>query len=419
MASWAGSTFSALSNRNFRILWTGTSLAFVAFFMSLAVQAVVAFDLAGNNTAVGFVVFGQGIAQLLLGPLGGALADRLSKKFVILACQVTITLCFFSLGLLIATDHITVLYLTIGSFVIGMAFSFLGPSRQAFMVELVDPARRGNAVALSQVALNASRIVGPGIGGALIAVEFLGSAGAYFAMTALYVGAIVTTAMLPQSRKPDTSHGRSVLADIASGVSYVAHTPKLRLLVLSYVLVITFGFSYTSVLPGLVENELGRKASSITILLLVNAAGGLSASLGVAGLADSARARTVYTAMCLIFGVTLLLSGLAPNFWLLGGMMFLLGLGAGGFQTLNGAIVSQTTAPEYFGRVISLTFLAFAVSSIFALPVGYLADAIGERTTLVVTGSAVCGITVAFYLLERGEDARARREQLPLGAPGR
>ncbi len=408
MGSWFHNTFAALSERNFRVLWIGSLLAFIAFFMSTVVQSVVAFDLSGNNRAVGFVVFAQGIAQLALGPIGGALADRLSKKAVILTCQVAIFAAFVALGVLVALDVITVAYLAVGSFVIGVAFSFLGPSRQAFMLELVDGSRRGNAVALSQVALNASRIVAPLVAGLMLAVGFLGAAGAFLGMGALYVGAIVSTASLPPSRPP-TGTNRSVFGDIVSGLGYVRSHSRLRRLVLSYVLVIMFGFTYVTVLPGLVENELNQKAESITLLLGVNAVGGLGASIGVASQADSKHARAIYTTMCLIFGLSLLAQGFAPNYALLAVAMFFGGLGAGGFQTLNGAIVSHITEPEYFGRVVSLTFLAFATSSIFALPIGFLADAVGERPTVWLTGGIVTAVTIAFYLAERaaGDESAA------------
>jgi len=407
MGSWARNTFAALANRNFRTLWIGSFLAFVAFFMSTVVQSVVAFDLSGNNRAVGFVVFAQGIAQLALGPLGGALADRLSKKVVILTCQATIFIAFCVLGLLVATDVIEVVYLAIGSFVIGVAFSFLGPARQSFMLELVDNSRRGNAVALSQVALNASRILAPLLAGIMLGIGAIGAAGAFFGMGLLYVGAITSTALLPPSRTPESSAGRTVFGDIKIGVSYVSRHQGLRTLVLSYVLVIMFGFTYITVLPGLVENELGRDADSITLLLGVNAVGGLAASIGVASLADSPNARTVYTSMCLLFGVSLLCMGFAPSYFVLAVAMLFGGFGAGGFQTLNGAIVSHITEPEYFGRVISLTFLAFAASSVFALPVGFVADAVGERPTIWSMGAVVCGATVVFWFLGRGADYSA------------
>lgn len=398
MTSWLGGTFAALSHRDFRVIWTGSLLAFVAFFMSTAVQGVVAFDLSGSNEAVGFVIFAQGVAQLALGPFGGALADRVSRRLLIFICQAAITSCFFVLGVLVVTDTITIASLAAASFIIGSAFSFLGPARQGMMVDFVGPRHRGNAIALSQVALNASRIAGPMFAAAFLATDVIGAAGAFFGMGALYLGTLATTWMLPGTAATSTGTGRSVLAEIWTGIRYVAHTPSIRGLVPSYILIIMCGFPYVSVLPGLVKNELHRDASQITILLMINAVGGLAASLAVASLADSRRAPMVYTGMCLTFGLALLASGVAPGFWVLAATMLFVGAGAGGFQTLNGALVSHFTEPAYFGRVISLTFLAFAVSSIVALPVGQLADGIGERHTIALSGGAVCLIVVAYQV---------------------
>ncbi len=395
-------TFAAFQSRDFTVLWFGTLFAFIAFFMSTVVQGIVAFDLSGNNRAVGFVVFAQGIAQLALGPFGGALADRLSKKLVILVCQSVIMVCFFVLAALVATDAIRVPLLAAGSFVIGSSFSFLGPSRQSFMVEMVDAEKRGNAVALSQVAGNASRIIGPLLAAGVLAIDRLGTAGAYLAMGLLYVGTVGATISLPRGAPPAPAQGRSVLADVLIGFRYVAAHPRIRTLILSYVLIIMAGFSYVTVLPGLVENELNRSAGSITLLLGVSAVGGLSASLYVASLADTPRARRVYTLMTLIFGISLAASGFAPTYLLLAVGMFGIGVGSGGFQTLNGALVSHMTEPAYFGRVISLTFLAFAASSVLALPIGIFADVAGERATLVTMGASVMVIVAAFSLAARG-----------------
>jgi MFS family permease len=270
--------------------------------MSTVVQAIVAYELTENNRSVGFVVFAQGIAQLLLGPFGGAMADRFPKRLVILSCQAVITVSFFVVAVLIAGDAISIVSLAAASFLIGLAFSFLGPSRQAFLMELVTPAKRGNAVALSQVALNSSRIFGPMLAAICLMFDSFGSAGAYFVMAGLYVGAMWTTVLLPRGDPVPGQAARNVLGDIAEGVRYVWSVPRLRKLVLSYVLLIMVGFPYVTVMPGLVENEFDRNAGSVTILYTINAAGGLLASLGVASLADSPRAGSVYVVMALLFG---------------------------------------------------------------------------------------------------------------------
>ncbi|MFN0093549.1 MAG: MFS transporter [Dehalococcoidia bacterium] len=412
MAGWRGGTFAAFQSRSFTILWSGAFLAFIAFFMSTAVQAVVAFDLAGNNKAVGFVILAQGISQLLLGPFGGALADRLSKRMVILACQSIITVAFLAAAILVATDTITVALLALSSFLIGLAFSFLGPARQGLLVEFVGPARRGNAIALSQVALNASRILAPFIAAAALGIGVIGAAGAFFIMTALYVAAMACTIALPAT-KPASANRPAVLGEIWSGIRYVARTPRIRVLVPSYILVIMCGFPYVSVLPGLVKNEFGRDASQITWLLTINAVGGLATSLAVASLADSRRAPAIYTGMCLVFGISLIVLGLMPSYWLLFLPMFVVGAAGGGFQTLNGALVSHLADPAYFGRVVSLTFLAFASSSVVALPVGSIADHFGEQPTIAASGVAVCALVIAFEVLGRMVDRRSAAPDAP------
>ena len=136
MRDWLASTFAALSIRPFRVLWLGTLFSFVAFFMSTVVNSVVAFELVGTNRAVGYVVFAQGLAMLFLGPLGGALADRWPKRRVVATCQTFAALVFATLGLLVATGSIRILFLAAGSLLVGATFSFLGPARQALTVDL-------------------------------------------------------------------------------------------------------------------------------------------------------------------------------------------------------------------------------------------------------------------------------------------
>ena len=398
MTNWATGTFGTFRNKNFRTLWIGSFFAFAAFFMSLAVQGVVAFELTGQNRSVGIVIAAQGISQGLLGPLGGALADRFAKKLVVLICQALIAVVFGALTALVIADMITILLLSLGSFVIGAAFSFLGPARNAWVVELVEKGRSGNAIALTQIALNASRILGPVFAAVVLGVAALGTGGAYAAMSLFYVTAVVMTLSLPMTRPESTGSRASVLADIADGVRVVLGHRTLRFLIPSYLLVIMTGFGYITVLPGLVNNELGRDPRDITTVLAVAAVGGLLASVLVAAIADSRFAFRVYWLSGICFGASLALSAAAPAFPLLVIGMFFVGLTSGGFQTLCTAIVSNLAPPQYLGRVLSLTFLGFAASNLFSFPFGVLADVAGERIALGGAGVAIATIAISFAL---------------------
>src|SRR5262245_39499508 len=106
-AGWVATTFDAFRLPGYRVLWGGTILAFIAFNTSMTAQNVIAYDLTGSSRAVGFVVFGQGLAMLLLNPFGGAIADRFSKRFLLLVSQVTIGAVALTTGILIQTDLIS------------------------------------------------------------------------------------------------------------------------------------------------------------------------------------------------------------------------------------------------------------------------------------------------------------------------
>lgn len=398
MKTWLQQTFAALAERDFRVLWLGTFLAFMAFFMSTVVQSVVAFGLTGNNSAVGFVVFGQGLAMFSLGPLGGALADRLPKRRVIASCQLVTTTVFLALAFLMATHRIQVAFLAAGSFVMGATFAFLGPTRQAFVVELVQPSRRGNAIALSQVANNASRALGPAIAGVLLAWSVTGATGAYLTMGGLYSLAVVTVLQLPSSPVRANAHETRVLQDVAAGLRYVHQHRRLRVLVMLFMGVVMLGMPHITLLPGLVENQLGHPAESISLLFGLSALAALASSLWVARLADSPAAVSIFVAMGVGFGLSLLVLAWVPTFEAAIAAMLLIGATTGAFQTLSGAVVIRETEPFYAGRVMSLVMMAFGGFGLMGLPVGLLGDVLGERVTLSLLGVAVCGVVVVLRL---------------------
>jgi predicted MFS family arabinose efflux permease len=383
--------------------------------MSTVVQSVVAFRLTGSNSAVGFVVFAQGIAMFLLGPLGGAMADRLSKRRVLASCQLVTTLVFFGLAGVVALDAISVPWLALGSMLMGATFAFLGPTRQAFVVELVPDALRGNAVALSGVANNASRAVGPALAGGLLAWAFAGATGAYLVMGGLYALSLLTLRALPHSPPRSNVAATRVFEDIVAGFRYVRDRRRLRLLVLLFVLVIMLGFPHVTLLPGLVENVLGRPAESISLLFSASAVAALATSLVVARRADSPAAIRIFVGLGLGFGISLVLLALAPTFEIAILAMLLLGGAAGGFQALGMAVVLRQAEPEFAGRVMALTMMAFGGFGLVGLPLGILGDAFGERATLLGTAVAVCAVVLWLGLalarspgvLERGRAGRA------------
>jgi MFS family permease len=389
-------TFAALAIGPFRLLWVGTLLAFIAFFMSTVVQSVVAFELTGRNDAVGAVVFAQGLTMALLGPIGGAYADRLPKRRVIALGQAVAATVFATLAVLVATDRIHLVWLAVGALFIGVSFSFLGPARQALAVEFVPDVMRGNAMALTNVANTGSRVFGPAIAGVCMATAGFGAAGAYGVMAGFYAVSATSVAWLPRSVVRAGAAEKHVLADLGEGLRYVWAHREVRLLLLFFVTVILAGFPHITVLPGLLENQLGVPSLEVSGLYVWSAVGALSASVGVARLADSERALLVYSTCAFGFGAGLVGLSAAPSYEFAAAMMLLLGATSGGFQALNSAVIARRVEPMYIGRVMSLTMLAFAGFGLMALPYGVLADSIGERKTLLAMGVLVLCLSLTF-----------------------
>lgn len=397
-----------LAIRDFRILFIGTLAAFTAFFTSTVIQGVVAFELTGSNAAVGTAVFGQGVGMVLCGPLGGAFADRLPKRRVIAIGQLIAATGFGTLGVLYALERIALWHLVTNSFVFGCAFGFLGPARQALAADLVPPARIGNAMALSNVANTISRVAGPVVAGLLLDWKAAGPAVAYGVMSFLYASSSLSLVLLPKSRVRPFAAEKHVVHDLVDGLRYAWHAPRLRLLLIFFVGVMLIGFPHVTLIPGLLENQLGRPAQDVTRYALAAAAGALASSVTVSRYADSPRAIRIYSAFALAFGFALMALAAAPNFHAGLAAMVLVGAASGGFHALNGAVVARETEPAYMGRVMSLTFLAFAAFSLSALPLGLLADRFGEQRVLLGMGLSV--VTVAGWLSLQVARTRSGRE---------
>jgi len=386
--AWAVTTFDAFRFPVYRVVWLGSILSFLAFNMSWTAQSVVAYDLTGSNSAVGSVMFGQGLAMLVLNPFGGAIADRFAKRTLILIGQSVIGGVMLTIAILLAVDKISILVLAIGAFTVGSMFSFLGPTRTALLGEIVSGERIGNAMALLQVGGNFTRISGPFVAGLLLAWPLIGATGTYFFIAAMFILVLATLNRIPVS-PPTASRETSVLEDVRVGFRYVLGNQRLLHAVVSFHLVTMIGLSYFVLVPGFVKDVLGAGTAGIGLILGAAAAGGLIASLMVASLADSSRGPLVLRVSGVSAGVALIFTGLAPSFAIAIVTMIFVAGGIAAFQTLNNVTALRLTAPEFYGRVIALIFIAWGLISLVSLPVGLLADRFSERVVLSGSGGVL------------------------------
>ena len=397
-SNWASVTFKSLQHRDYRVLWTGTTIAFLAFMMSSVVQSLVAYDLTGENSAVGLVAVGMGLSTILVSPFGGVIADRVSKRRLLLIGQSLLGINFLAVGALILSGQITIAALVASTFVMGTVFSFIGPARQAWIGDLLPGADLPNGIALQQVAMTGTRIFGPFLASGLAGLAIVGTGGAYLFMGALFAFVVASLALLPPTAPRASKEGVSILGDMKLGLTHMSERPRLLLLALSFIVIIMGGYSYFVVLPGFLENELGRSPRDIGWMLGVSAVAGLAVTIGLAGMASSRHAWRLMLIGGLLLGVSLMLLSVVSGFGQALGAMLLVGAGSSAFQMLNNSLVMQECDQAYYGRVMSITMLAWGFNGLAGFPFGALADVSGERTTLFVMGSIVLAATVVTAL---------------------
>ena len=396
---------TVLSNQQFKLLFLGTTLSMLAFGMMQVVQGKVAFDLTGKNGSVGFVYLGQGFAMLILSPVGGALSDRVSKKRMLSLAQFVIGMMFGVVAVLIATDLITIWLLAGGALVLGIMFSMMGPTRQAWVGDLLSGEEMAKGVALQQLMMNVTRIVGPLTAGILIAAKPIGTSGTYFVMSALFAGVVLTLMMMePTPPRPRTVR-TSIRHDLAEGFRYIWRTPDVRLLAFVFVGVVLSAFTYQTMMPGYLVNALGHPTEHLGYLFTSTALGGILVNVWLA-----ARPARNSAGLMLAFGaalaVSLALLAAAPSFVSALFAAALIGASSSGFQMLNNVNLMERTEGAYLGRVMSVTMMAFGVNSIASYPVGLIADRVGERATLGALACACLAVVALGVLATRASAFR-------------
>lgn len=394
-------SFASLQNLDYRKLWWAGTFSFMAVQMQFLLRGVLAWDLTERESALGFVYLCFGIALLISTPLGGVAADRLPKRRVLLVSQGALLLAAVVMGVVVLTDTVQFWMLLVAALTQGIAFGFYGPTRVAFTSEIVGRDQLGNAITLSMLSMNGTRVIAPALAGALAGIVFIGIGGAYIVSATMSTLSFVLLLRCPSGSTPRSTSKAKPLAEIADGVRYVAARPHLRRLVLSSFVIIMFGFNYVAFIPALVKGEFDLGDGWVGIIMSASSIGAVAVAVPLASRADGSGVWRLMVGSGLVFGAAVMALGLSPVFGI--GVLVVVFIGAGttGYQSLSNTIALNMTEDTHQGRVQSLMMLSFAGFGIAAAPLGLLAEAIGLRQAIFVMGAITFTTVVGYALLER------------------
>jgi MFS family permease len=384
-------TFDALRDRNYRWLWIGSLASSATFQMGTVAQGWLVYELTGSAFALGWVSSGWAISSLILSLYGGAIADRVDKRDLLIWTRLAMIVNTLALAVLISTGAVRLWHLVANSMLSGVLFSFMMPASQAIVADLVDRDTLLNAVSLNSVGMGLMGIFSAAVAGYLI--QAMGAEGAYYVMAAFYVVALFTLTRIPRAGQGERSL-TSVWADLWEGVRYMgAHAtlPSLLGLTMAWTLL---GMSYRTFMPKYAQDVMGMDASGLGILMAAPGVGGLISSLVTASLGNFQGKGRLLMISGVLFGLFLVLFGNVP--YLAPVLLLLVAIGAAG----NACMVStncllQTHAEERMrGRVMSVYMMTWGLMPLGTLPAGALADRTGVPLVVTLQGALLAAVFV-------------------------
>jgi MFS family permease len=365
----------------------------LAMWMPLVAIPWLAVELSATPGEIGLVTAFFFLPTLVVGPLGGVLADRVERRTVLVGAQLAAAALSGLMAALIVAEAQTLAILAAASFAFGMVIAIEVPVRQAFMAELVPRSEIGSAASLHAMAWNVTRLLGPVVAGVMIATS--GSATPFVFSLLASLGVSATFFWMDRYREKGrqrTDRSQSVLSDLRAGASFALGEPVVRLSLLLVWAAATFGMAtFSTLAPIYAPEELGLGADGYGAFLGAAGAGALAAAFLVTTFAHGDRRPWLIAGVLAMAG---LVGGLALASSV--NIVFVLAFlfGAAQIVLAQNALVSvhSATPDALRGRVMGLWVMTFQGSSLFgALLSGWLADAVGVRAAMLV-GAVALGL---------------------------
>lgn len=388
----------AFRHRNFCLFFAGQFVSRVGFWMQSMAQGWLVYRLSQSSFMLGAVSFAGQVPAVLLGLFAGVVADRFNLYRICMTTQTLFMIQALVLGYRTLQGHITVWEVFSLALVAGILQTFEMPARQSFLQDIVGKDDLTSAIALNSALVNAARIIGPALAGAIVAHT---GEGECFTINGICYLAIIG-GFLAMKLPPDTEPrpaAVSTLNFIREGISYALHTPAIRLLLLLIGVISFLSTPYTVLMPVFAKDILHGGPDSMGLLM---GAAGVGAVVSTIFLA---RNRTPHTLGRMIagsllrFGIGLILFSFSRNFWVSLAILPLIGSGFMLPMSAANTLLQTLTPNQLRGRVMSLFLMMFmGTPPLASLLAGSLAPHLGAPLTVGLTGGC-CLLSAVWFML--------------------
>jgi MFS family permease len=398
-------TFSSLKIRNYRYYFAGQSLSLIGTWMQSITQSWLVFTMTHSGTDVGLITAVQTLPVLLLGPIGGTIADRFGKYRILFWTQGLAGVQAAVLAVLALTGNLQLWELFVIAGSLGCINMIDNPTRQTFIVEMVGRDQLVNAVTLNSVMVNVARAIGPAAAGLLIAG--VGSGWCFLINAISFAFVLAGLKAIHKDELTMTPRAAHAKGQLVEGFRYVARRPILRNALIMMALVGCLTYEFQTTIPLIAGNTFHGNSATYGFLTACMGVGAVIGGLVAAGRQGRSPRRMVNT--LLAFAVALFAATLAPTLWFEAVALMFCGAGMVTFLALGNTTLQLESAPEMRGRVMSLWSVSFLGTTPIGGPVvGFVAGSLGARYGLGI-GAATALVVGIFGL-------RAIRHSAPAAA---
>jgi len=400
-------TFQALSVRNYRLYWTGGLVSNTGTWMQRVAQDWLVLQLTHSGIALGITTALQFLPFLLVTPYAGLLADRMSKRRLLMMTQLGLATTATLLGLLAVTGLIEVWHVFVLAFVFGVGTAFDAPARQSFVLEMVGRDFVPNAVGLNSASFNFGRIIGPAAAGGLIA--WLGSGpdatGWVILINGLsYFAVLASLRAMRVSELNVTDPLERAKGALRDGVRYVLARPDLIFVFVVAFATGTFALNFQMTTALMATGEFDKGAGEFGLLGSMMAVGSLTGALLSARRGYPRRLVLVLAAVG--FALAEIAAGLMPTYWLFAAWLPVCGIAALTLLNALQTTVQLSVDADIRGRIVALYMMTLMGGTPFGAPViGWVGETFGPRWTLIGGGLAtlVAVVAATFWMLRKQE----------------
>ena len=394
-------TFASLKYPNYRLWFIGQLISLFGTWMQTTAQGFLVYALTGSPVYLGYVGFAAGAPSWLFMLYGGAIADRMPRRKLLILTQTSMMILAFLLAWLTFANLVQPWHIIVLASALGIANAFDAPTRQAFVPELVDRKDLTNAIALNSTMFNMATVVGPAVAGFTYALFGPGWCFTINGMTfiavilALYFMRIAPFAIRPRLR--------SIVWDITDGLRYTLRHRAVRMIILNLMVVSLFGLGFITLMPAWAVDVLKGDSTTNGYLLSARGIGALLGALMIASMGEFRWKGKLLTIGS--FTMPIILLAFAATRLLPFSMLALIGVGWGFMVMLNmsNSLVQEHVPDELRGRVMGIyTLTFFGFMPIGSLINGALADRLGEPTTILFNSLILlCFATLMWILAPR------------------